>query len=156
MFPNPLFRLPAKSFKSLVVTAFSLTGLGLGLLPSFAPHSTGIVWMAPAQAQAESFSDEQVKDYARVLIEIEQLRQDIRAELKKRMGSDIPNLKCDESDTLDEFPAGEPRNIAKRYCDDGKKIVEKYNLTTDVFNKITSELPKDAALRKRVQDAMQR
>ncbi len=153
MLPNPVSRIIAKSFKPLVLTAFSLTGMGLGLLPSLSPHTASLVWMAPAQAQ--SFSDEQIKDYASALIEIEALRQSVRTELKEKMGSNIPNLICDDPKTLDAFPLN-LRGVAKTYCDESTKIVEKYGLTTKLFNEITAELPGDATLRKRIQDAMRR
>ncbi len=153
MLPNPISRLVVKSFQPLVLTACAVTGVGLGLLPSLSPHTASLVWMAPAQAQ--SFSDEQIKDYASALIEIEVLRQSVRAELKEKMGPDIPNLMCDKPNTLDDFPLN-VRGVAKTYCDQSKKIVEKYGLTTELFNKITIDLGGDAALRKRIQDAMRR
>lgn len=137
-----------------VLSGFSLL---VGAVPSLviptltAPAShTFTLDIGTTAAAQETFSDREITNYARSLLRIEPLRQNIFNQIKQMLGSSaIPNIVCNELTSSSQL-TGQARDIAEDYCQESKQIVESNGLTIRRFNQITRALSNDPLLQMQI------
>ena len=139
--------------QSLIVGVLSTWGLLSGVTVELSLGVPSFAFRSSALAQ----SDDEINRYAQAAKEIESSRQRAYNQIKGIIGGEVPSFACNQRPgSLNSLPAGEARNIADRYCDEAENIVKKYNFTNESFNAITRRRQTDAALEKRIQDALSR
>ena len=107
-------------------------------------------------AYAQEFSEAEVNNYARAVLEAEPVRQTALTDLKQSMGSEeLPRIACDREDSISNLPDN-ARSIAKGYCSQYESIVKKYFSSFEEFNQITKTVQNNPNLRQRIQDEMLR
>lgn len=140
--------------QSLIVGALSAAGLLSGLVPGLSGRLPVLVIGDAARAQ--TISDAEVVNYARAVLAIEPKRQAAYQEIQNKSGSaSVPPIVCSDSTSINKLP-GNVRNIAVKFCNDSKAIVETNGLNIARFNEITSLQQNDSALQKRIQDELKR
>ncbi|GAB4276957.1 MAG: hypothetical protein Fur0025_02480 [Oscillatoriaceae cyanobacterium] len=142
---------------SLITGVLSGFSLLVGAVPSLvipsltapASHTFTLDISATASAQ-ETFSSAEITNYARSLLKIEPLRQNIFNEIKQMLGSSaVPNIVCNDLTSSSQL-TGQARDIAEDYCQQSKQIVESNGLTIRRFNEITRSLTNDPLLQMRI------
>ncbi|MDX2100735.1 MAG: DUF4168 domain-containing protein [Leptolyngbyaceae cyanobacterium bins.59] len=110
-----------------------------------------------APVQAQTITDAELKNYARVVMAIEPIRQTAYSEIKRLIGDrEVPPIICNKQESLKNLPTN-TRNIAVNYCNQSKRVVESNGLTIARFNAITARLQQgDEALEKRIQTELLR
>ncbi|MDV2996683.1 MAG: hypothetical protein N4J56_006337 [Chroococcidiopsis sp. SAG 2025] len=107
-------------------------------------------------ASAQDFSEAEVNNYARAVLEAEPVRQTALTDLKQSMGSEeLPRIACDREDSISNLPDN-ARSIAKGYCSQYESIVKKYFSSFEEFNQITKTVQNNPDLRQRIQNEMLR
>lgn len=135
--------------RSLMIGALSLAGVVSGVAPSFQANSWQPTFETAAFAQ--NFSDQQLMNYSRAVLEIEPLRQAAYQEIKLTLGtSEVPSIACHQPNSLSRLNR-QARAIAVRYCNQSVEIVERYNLSISTFNTMTQAIQSNSALADRVQ-----
>ena len=133
--------------------------LMLGMMASFLSILGGIVpdliTQQPSQifasaAQADEFSDPELRNYAAALMKIEPARQSALAEVSQTNGGTLPNLVCSQPETMEGLNV-EAKAIFINYCEQCKKIAAERGLTIDKFNQITQAVRTTPELKQRVQ-----
>lgn len=140
--------------KTLSVTVISSISLLSGLTPNVSEvgFSFGV---SAVHAQANSnFSNEEITNYARVVLALESRRHQVFNEIKKVMG-EVPRIVCDEPSSINALPGNAPQ-LAVSYCDQAKQVIEARGLTVARFNEITQQQQKDAQFRQRIQAEISR
>ena len=136
--------------------------LMLGIMAGFLSILGGIVpdliAQQPSQifasaAQADDFSDPELRNYAAALMKIEPARQSALAEVSQANGGTLPNLVCSQPDTMEGLNV-EAKAIFINYCDRCKKIAADQGLSIDKFNQITQAVRSTPELKIRVQKFM--
>jgi hypothetical protein len=127
------------------------TALVWGMAPEFSYHSPRISFSYTAYSQ--DISDQQVANYARAVLKIEDNRQQAYANIQRILGKKPPEIACHRRESLRNLPS-EAQKIAVSYCNNSVAIVENSGLTRSQFNDITRRLRTDSSLKKRVQDAL--
>ncbi len=107
---------------------------------------------------AQSFTDEEIGNYAKAVLGMENIRKNAYAEISDLMRSqqlDVTrySLSCPRAKTVDL-----PRSVRRpvrilliNYCNNAKKLVEDTGLTVTLFNSITATHEKDEALAEQIQ-----
>jgi hypothetical protein len=140
--------------RSLLVGALSCVGLVAGLVPDLSLNSSN--WVFSTAVYAQDFSNTQVTNYAKAVLEAEPLRQTALNDMKQAIGSgDVPQIVCDKQETFNSLPEN-ARNVASNYCNEYGTIVRKYFNSFEQFNQITRNVQNDPNLKKRIQDEMVR
>lgn len=121
-------------------TVLAVIGLMSGLVPqvSISPDvkvARSLSISLAVSAQAQQFTPEETKNYARAGYEVELLRREVYQEIKNLINEPPPNIVCDRQETFNDL---EPnvREIAERYCSQSQEIVRQNNLTIDRFNEL--------------------
>jgi hypothetical protein len=139
--------------RSLLVGAISALGLIAGIVPD--SHNSSTLNFSTV-AHAQDFSESEVNNYARAVLEAEPVRQTALNDLKQSMGSeDLPRIACDREDTISNLPDN-ARSIAQGYCSQYESIVKKYFSSFEEFNQITKTVQNNPELRQRIQEEMLR
>jgi hypothetical protein len=101
-------------------------------------------------------SAEEVENYAKAVLAIEQSRQAAYNEIQQIINEEqVPNFNCLQADTIYALP-GNVRDIAVNYCERAKDIGETQKLTMTQFNAITVTAQSDSELLKRIQNELVR
>ncbi|HEY9604973.1 MAG TPA: DUF4168 domain-containing protein [Allocoleopsis sp.] len=141
--------------KSLLIGTLSIIGLLSGLTPGLSgtsPSSESLVFSTAASAQS-IVSNEEVQNYARAVLAIEQIRQSAYGEIKKVVG-DVPEIVCNNPASIRTLPGG-VQGIAKAYCQQSSAIVGNYFPRGNArFNEITSLMQNNPSLRQRIQSEL--
>lgn len=140
--------------KSLLLGTLSIVGLLSGLTPGLSGTSHTLVFSASASAQP-AVSDEEVQNYARSVLAIEQIRQSAYSEIKKIIGN-VPEIVCNNPASIRALPNG-VQGIARAYCQQSSAIVGNYFPRGNArFNEITSLMQSNPGLRQRIQSELVR
>ena len=140
-------------WRSLVVSAISTVGLFTGLVPDLSSSS---ILVFSTRAYAQEFSQTEVTNYAKAVLEAEPVRAAALGEIKQSIsGGAVPQIVCYKPESLDNLPEN-ARTIAKNYCKQYEDIVSKYFTSFEEFNSITKNVQNDPNLKKRIQDEMLR
>jgi hypothetical protein len=139
--------------RSLLVGAISAFSLIAGIVPDL--HNFSNLNFSTA-GYAQNFSETELNNYARAVLEAEPVRQTALTDLKQSMGSnDVPRIACDREETISKLPDN-ARSIARGYCSQYESIVKKYFNSFEEFNQITKTVQNNPDLRQRIQDEMLR
>ena len=140
-------------------TMVSLLGCIVGLTAILAGCSSQSASNSPtpiSTGAAKAVSAEEVKNYAKAVLLIEQSRQSAFNEIQKQTNDEkVPDVTCTKADTIAGLPKS-IQDIAVNYCNQSKKIGESQNLTMPRFNEITVTAQSNPELRKRVQTELLR
>ena len=102
---------------------------------------------------AQSYSREEVANYARAGFQQEMLRQQVYQEIKSRVESTPPSIDCDRPETINNV---EPsiRGIVDNYCDRSDRIVRQNNLSIERFNQLKSSYDSRGEFFEQVQEQL--
>ncbi|HLO88286.1 MAG TPA: DUF4168 domain-containing protein [Nostocaceae cyanobacterium] len=138
-------RLRQKYVHSLI---FALTIMGL--------VATNWGFSTKVMAQNPKFNNTEILNYAQALLEIEPVRQEAFEKIKTAInGREVPEIVCNKPSSINGL-SGEVKKIAVEYCVNSQKIVEKYGLTSEIFNKITVEVQSNNELKRQVYNTLLR
>lgn len=141
--------------RNLIRTAITSVLAAISILCGAAPQ---VFWQSPYfnfnyLAYTQDFSDTQLQSYARAVLQIESHRQQAYREIQKVIGSPPGNLACHQPETLRNLPP-QAQKIAVDFCNTSKKIAQNSGLSAEQFNRITRQVQTDAALKRRIQNAI--
>jgi hypothetical protein len=137
---------------TVIVSVLIITGIVTGTNPQLSLQTGELVFSNAVLAQ--SFSDNDLRNYARAVLEIEAIRQPAISQIESIVGrGKAAKLACHQPNTINRLPDN-ARNIALNYCNTSAQIVSKYGLTNEKFNQITRAVQRDANLRQKVQGFM--
>jgi hypothetical protein len=151
MRPHPLLT------QALLLGLFSSGAIVLGIVPDLSSSTaSGLNTVVQAQ-QSPEFSEIEIRNYARAVLEIEPNRQTAYNDIQTLLGAEksIPDMVCNETRTINRQEKA-VRDIAVNYCIKAKSIIETNELTINRFNEITQRQQADPALQKRIQTELQR
>jgi hypothetical protein len=143
--------------KSLLVGTLSIVGLLSGLTPGLSgtSHTSDILVFSTSASAQSAVSNEEVQNYARAVLAIEQIRQSAYSEIKKIIGN-VPEIVCNNSASINALPRG-VQGIARAYCKQSSAIVGNYFPRGNArFNEITSLMQSNPGLRQRIQSELVR
>ncbi|HEY9816158.1 MAG TPA: DUF4168 domain-containing protein [Candidatus Obscuribacterales bacterium] len=107
-------------------------------IPSVHIESSSIQWGHTAQAQ--TLSDQELRNYASAVLVIEPLRQTAFNEIRTLSGNNAASsIACHRPESITRLNSN-VRSIARNYCDRAIRIVEQNDLTIERFNAITQML----------------
>lgn len=137
--------------QSLLVGIISATGVLTGWIPGFSGESLRVELETIVLAQ--SFTDEEISNYARAVLAMEPRRQQAYKEIKQIVGN-VPPVVCNVTKNINTLPRN-IRGIAVSYCEYAKQLIESNGLTVNRFNAITRQVQGgDEELKKRIQSEL--
>jgi hypothetical protein len=102
----------------------------------------------------EEFSDNELRNYAMALMQIEPIRQSTLAQvIRANGGGTLPNLVCNQPSTMDGLN-GDAKSLFIRYCNQSESIAASKGLNIDKFNQITQSVRSNPQLQNRVRAYM--
>jgi hypothetical protein len=128
----------------------------LSIITGIAPNLTA---QQPSQifssiAQADDFSDTDLRNYAAALMKIEPLRQSTLAQVSRANGGGkLPNLICSQPDTMSGLTS-EAKSLFINYCNQCESITSNQGLSIEKFNQITQALRSNSELKEKVRSLM--
>ncbi|PZV26994.1 MAG: hypothetical protein DCF12_06815 [Snowella sp.] len=134
-----------------IINSLAIIGILCGIVPEYAWNSSGLVFSFFAYTQ--DFSQAQINQYAKVVLEIETERKTAYKQIQKILGKTPPQISCNQKDSLKKLP-NDAQKIAVNFCNKSKKIAQDSGLKSSEFNAITDELKKDSDLKNRIQKAI--
>ncbi|MEL7034807.1 MAG: DUF4168 domain-containing protein [Cyanobacteria bacterium J06592_8] len=145
---NPKLRSP------LLVGVFSMIAAIAGIVPDLRTlPSLTQTSVAFAQSRQE-FSNEQILNYARAVLAIEEKRKQTYNDIQEIVGESVPPVICDQTRSLNRL-GRDVQVLATNYCEHAKKMIETNNLEVSTFNEITRQQETDTQLQQRIQQALQ-
>lgn len=152
--PYFLAKLNRMLLRSLFASTISTIGLFTGVVPDLSGGLSNLVFSTTAYAQ--QFSETELTNYAKTVLEAEPVRERALGEIKQTVGSEeLPQIACYKQESLAKLPEN-AQDIAKNYCNQYEDIVKKHFGSIEEFNQITKNVQNDANLKKRIQDEMLR
>lgn len=136
------FTLKKILWRSLLAGVLSALGLLAGVAPNLGGRS--LVEEINSSAYAQTITDEEVANYAKSVLQIEPLRQQLYNQIKQLIGTPPP-ISCNDPISSNQL-TGLARNIADSYCEQSKIIVEENSLTIRRFNEITQAIENNSAI----------
>ncbi len=148
-----LNKLYVRILSSSVLALMSLTS---GLIPeiSVASHdankNSGLTISWSREAYGQQFTPEETENYAKAGYEVELLRREVYQEIKNLINEPPPNIVCDQQSTIDNLQP-EVKEIANRYCNQSRQIVQRNNLTINRFNELKTHYDRRDSFYQQVQ-----
>ncbi len=141
--------------RALIAVFVSLSGVFAGAVPLVELRSATVSLSSAAYAQ-QDITPDQVRNYARSVQEIEEIRRVAYAQIRNLSDAgDVPSVSCHQSDTMRGLNQS-IRDIVVEYCTQSIRIVERNNLTVSQFNIITATRQEDSSLASRIQEEIRR
>jgi len=134
-----------------IINSLAIIGILCGIVPEYAWNSSGLVFSFFAYTQ--DFSQAQINQYAKVVLEIETERKTAYQQIQKILGKTPPQISCNQKDSLKQLP-NDAQKVAVNFCNKSKKIAQDSGLKSSEFNAITDGLKKDSDLKNRIQKAI--
>lgn len=134
-----------------IINSLAIIGILCGIVPEYAWNSSGLVFSFFAYTQ--DFSQAQINQYAKVVLEIETERKTAYQQIQKILGKTPPQISCNQKDSLKKLPK-DAQKVAVDFCNKSKKIAQDSGLKSSEFNAITDGLKKDSDLKNRIQKAI--
>jgi len=134
-----------------IINSLAIIGILCGIVPEYAWNSSGLVFSFFAYTQ--DFSQAQINQYAKVVLEIETERKTAYQQIQKILGKNPPQISCNQKDSLKKLP-NDAQKIAVNFCNKSKRIAQDSGLKSSEFNAITDGLKKDSNLKNRIQKAI--
>lgn len=118
--------------------------------------ASSLVSMSKTDAQTPSLVDnDEIVQYSRALLTIEQTRLQAFDEIKKIAGGgQVPAIVCNQPKTIAALSAQKARDIAKKYCQRSQLIVKDSGLSVERFNNITLKLRNDESLKMQIHNTL--
>ena len=138
---------------------FTLISLTMGLVPEFSvrsldTNSFSMLAISRSQtASAQEFTPEETENYAKAGYQVELLRREVYQEIKNSINQPPPDIVCDRQETLDSLQP-QVREIADRYCDRSREIVEQHDLTVERFNELKTYYDRQDSFYEQVQSIL--
>lgn len=141
--------------RSLIRTFISSVLAAIGLLCGTVPE---VSWHPPhlnfnLSAYTQDFTDTQILNYARAVLQIEDLRREAYRRIQQIIGKPPQNLSCYQPDSLRGLPP-QAQRIAVDFCNQSKRIAQNSGLTAAQFNAITRRAQRDRVLKRRIQNTI--
>ncbi len=139
--------------KSSIVATLAAMGVLAGAVPNFSVTSPHLISFGNV-AFAKDFSSAEVTNYARIVMQMEPIRQAVFRDIETIIGSKPSAIPCYQSRALNALPR-DARELAVNYCGRYKELIESnpvINITS--FNAITRQAQSDPDLKRRIQNAM--
>jgi hypothetical protein len=127
-----------------LISGLTILGIVSGWAPQWLNKTEPSRWSRAAIAQTQ-VSEEQVRRYAKAVLEIERIRQTAYAQTQKIMGDNLPREVCRQNSLPSEV-----RDICDRFLKDSAAIIKRHGLTGTEFNGITQEVRNNSSLDGRV------
>ncbi|WP_245927579.1 DUF4168 domain-containing protein [Aphanothece hegewaldii] len=137
----------------LITSVLSTLGIMFGMVPEFSGHYSQFNFNYSAYTQ--DFTDNQVNQYAKAVLQMESYRQQAYQDITQILGKTPPEIACNQRNSFRSLPPSAQR-IAIDYCNTSKKIVESSGLSTSQFNAITLRVRSDESLKRRIQNEIRR
>ena len=135
----------------LSITITSITIL-TGVVPNLTAQQPS--QMFASVAQADEFSDNDLRNYAAALVEIEPIRKSALAQVSQANGGGrLPNLVCSEPDTMSGL-SDRAKSLFIDYCNQYASIAASRGMSVDRFNQITQALRSSSRLKKQIRGFM--
>lgn len=134
-----------------IINSLAIIGILCGIVPEYAWNSSGLVFSFFAYTQ--DFSQTQIDQYAKVVLEIETERKTAYQQIQKILGQTPPQISCNQKDSLKKLP-NDAQKIAVNFCNKSKKTAQDSGLKSSEFNAITDGLKKNSDLKNRIQKAI--
>jgi hypothetical protein len=134
-----------------IINSLAIIGILCGIVPEYAWNSSGLVFSFFAYTQ--DFSQAQINQYAKVVLEIETERKTAYQQIQKILGKNPPQISCNQKNSLKKLP-NDAQKIAVNFCNKSKRIAQDSGLKSSEFNAITDGLKKDSNLKNRIQKAI--
>jgi Domain of unknown function (DUF4168) len=135
----------------LLGTITSLLGILGGIIPDFTATQPSSLFASVAQAQ--EFSDPDLRNYAAALMQIEPIRQSALAQVSRANSGGLPNLVCNQPNTMEGLNS-EAKSLFVKYCNQCESIAASRGLSIDRFNQITQAVRANPQLQNRVRSFM--
>ena len=101
-----------------------------------------------------SITSEQVNNYAKALLAIEQKRQEAYEEIQKLSNNEkLSEITCNQPETIKALDRS-MQNIAVNYCKQAKEFIQDQGLTVAQFNEITDTAQSNSELRTQIQNKL--
>jgi dephospho-CoA kinase len=134
---------------TLIISILTATGVITGIVPQLSFETGELNFSRVVYAQ--NVTDDQLKQYAQALVEIEKLRQPTFANLEGIVGKEkASQISCNQENTISQLPDN-ARSIASSYCNQSEAIVKKYGLTNGQFNQITKSVNQNPSLKQKLE-----
>lgn len=142
------------SSKEINVARMLYKSFFIGSLAAVGFFASSIVSSARVDAQTASVNDNEIVNYARALLTIEQSRLQAFDEIKKISGGNkVPSIVCNKPKTIASL-SRKARDIARNYCQRSETIVKDSGLSIQRFNNITLKLRNDDSLKKQIHNTL--
>ncbi|WKT81263.1 DUF4168 domain-containing protein [Thermosynechococcus sp. PP45] len=122
---------------------------GLLLVPVPSPHS-----LAQTSPRTDAIAPWEIMNYARVVLEIEPIRQKYYRQAQVAFQGQVPRNSCFGMNPQN-IPSG-LETICANYVREAMQVLRKYNMSLERFNAITLRAQQDSALSQRIQAEMVR
>lgn len=155
-----IFRIPINKLyvRLLSSSVLALVSIIMGLVPEVVVRSPSnfsnlLTITLNRDAQAQEFTPEETENYAKAGYQVELLRREVYQEIKNSINQPPPDIACDRQDTFDNLQP-EVKEIAERYCQRSREIVEQHNLTADRFNELKTYYDRQDSFYQQVQSIL--
>lgn len=147
---------PSSRKASKRLRIFSTPGWLAGLTAVLAGCSSPISESPTPIPTVTSVRAEEIENYAKAVLAIEQSRQAAYNEIQQiNNGKQLADITCTQAKTIASLPSN-VQDIAVNYCTQSKKIGESQGLTMAQFNGITVTAQSNPELLKRIQNELVR
>jgi Domain of unknown function (DUF4168) len=138
----------------LLIGAVSTATVVSGIIPSVNLTSTNPSIVFGNAALAQNVTDGELLRYARSVLVIEPMRQQVYSQIQSIMGTNrVPSIACHRPNSLASLP-GNIRQIATDYCNRAIQVVESNDISISQFNAITTNIQNDPDLASRIQQIL--
>ncbi|HBQ96935.1 MAG TPA: hypothetical protein DD761_00105 [Cyanobacteria bacterium UBA11691] len=144
---SPMVNLRQKiwNWGAIAALAISITACGSS------PEEIG---SSPSPVNPVTLTPEEVQNYARVILELEPIRQVALGQVQTLVDSGVaPIIICTDPQSLAGL-SSEVTEVVVNFCTRAKEINAKYGFTPTRFNDITRNLPTNAELKAQVDEAL--
>lgn len=146
------FQVQGIRVKLLCVSALSALGILTGSVPHLTLEATQ--WMGTHSASAQTITPEEMGNYARSIVAIEQQRSQAYQEVESILNY-VPAIDCRNTDSVNQLDR-EVKTIVVNYCEGSKNLVTSNGLTIQRFNEITELVKTNPQSEQQLREALSR
>ncbi|MGD1913811.1 MAG: DUF4168 domain-containing protein [Rivularia sp. (in: cyanobacteria)] len=128
----------------------------IGTLATVGFLASSLVSSSKADAQIpSSVKNNEIVQYSRALLYIERSRLQAFDEIKKISGGkQLPPIVCNQPSSIASLAPRRARDIARKYCQRSREIVEDNGLSIQRFDNITLKLKDDESLKRQIHNTL--
>ncbi len=138
--------------KIFFVGTLCTLGILTGSVPHLSRNSTN--WIGTDSASAQGITAEEISNYARSIVAIEQQRSQAYQEVEAILRY-VPAIDCRNADAVNQLDR-EVRVIVVNYCEGSKNLVTSNGLTIQRFNEITEAVKSNPQSETQLREALRR